>query len=590
MKNIYLKTTKLYIRQEEKFHKIINLGDWCINLQDRLNSNFTHHIKHLENKENIYLYLLNLKERIIFSLIDFLNDFHKIKKDYKYWNFIIGPWLLQLLHVTYDRWSVFSSHKELENQDLFTLIVDTPMENLIPDEMHLAKRFYYQDLWNHFLFGEIIKFKKQIQFEKISSDDQINLNKIVKNGNKIKFSFKNKLIDLFFFVNNIFNSQDKINKLIFTTNFHYKFQLKTFLKLKIFPIFLKSPPSYGENQINYGIRKKVINFDANSNYENFLEKNICKFMPKSLIENYNEILKVNLKFYKNFKTRNFFISQLETIDQIKFYIAESQNSKRIIYQHGGNYGLSKFHFREQIEIEASDYYLTFGWGKAQAMEYLNLEDKNKIINFYPIHLLNELNPSPKKDFLYLVLDEFPNYFYEYHPNYDAHSYKLYFKNIINFIKNLDLDNRKKLIIRLYPQKFNPDIPKILKNCFPEIKIDYANSDFISQVSKAKLCIIANNSTTFLQTLRLNIPTIIFWDDKIVRLRSTPSKNFENLKKCGIFYNNPLDAAIFCNKNKKVYKWWSSSQNKKIVDDFVNEFASKDETKINKLISIIKNEK
>ena len=82
-------------------------------------------------------------------------------------------------------------------------------------------------------------------------------------------------------------------------------------------------------------------------------------MPKSLIENYNEILKVNLKFYKNFKTRNFFISQLETIDQIKFYIAESQNSKRIIYQHGGNYGLSKFHFREQIEVEASDYYLTF---------------------------------------------------------------------------------------------------------------------------------------------------------------------------------------------------------------------------------------
>jgi len=74
------------------------------------------------------------------------------------------------------------------------------------------------------------------------------------------------------------------------------------------------------------------------------------------------------------------------------------------------------------------------------------------------------------------------------------------------------------------------------------------------------------------------------------LRQTPSKNFDNLKKSGIFYNNPLDAALFCNKNKKVYKWWGSSQNKKIVDDFVSEFASKDETKINKLISIIKSEK
>ena len=590
MKKIYLRTTKLEIKNEEFNKETLNLGDWCLNLEERLNSNSSHHVKLVENKQEIFLYLIKLKEKILSSLIIFLNKFHKIEKDYEYWNFLIGPWLLQFLHVSYDRWTVFETNKELDTSKLFTLIVNLPLDHLIPDEMHISKRFYYQDLWNHFLFGEIIKFKKKISFEIVEPKEELNLNELVKNKNKKQSSLKKKIIDSLFYINEFFGSKKKIHTLIFPTNFHYKFQLKTFFKLKKFPIFLKSPPRYKVNVINKEVREKNITFDTQSHYEEFLQKNIAKFMPKSLIENYSEILSTNLIFYKNFKSKNFFISQFETQDQIKFYIAENKGSKKILYQHGGFYGLAKFAFREYIEVQSCDYYLTFGWKKDKALEYLDKKHQEKIVDFFPVHLFNQITLDKDNTLIYLILDEFPNYFYEYHSNYDSHNYKMYFKEIINFIKNLDSENRKNLVVRLYPEKFNKEIPHILKKLFPEISIDHANSDLLDEIKKAKLCVIGNNSTTFLQTFRLNIPTIIFWDEKIVRMRELSNEYFKKLNQSAIFHKSSKDAALFCNKNKKVYNWWSSFQNKKIVDEFVSEFASKDETKINKLISIIKNEK
>ena len=72
----------------------------------------------------------------------------------------------------------FETNKELDISKLFTLIVNAPLDHLIPDEMHISKRFYYQDL-NYFLFGEIIKFKK-VHFQIVEPIAEYNLNELVK--------------------------------------------------------------------------------------------------------------------------------------------------------------------------------------------------------------------------------------------------------------------------------------------------------------------------------------------------------------------------------------------------------------------------
>ena len=85
--------------------------------------------------------------------------------------------------------------------------------------------------------------------------------------------------------------------------------------------------------------------------------------------------------------------------------------------------------------------------------------------------------------------------------------------------------------------------------------------FFNNFKRSKLCIIGNNSTTFLQTLTLDIPTILFWDENIIKIRNNSIKYFEFLKEVGIFSKNSDLAANFCNNTLDVYKWWHNKKGK-----------------------------
>ena len=56
--------------------------------------------------------------------------------------------------------------------------------------MLASKYFYYQDLWNHYIFGEIIKYKNQISYT-ISNQNFENLNE------KFKREFIDKVQKIF---------------------------------------------------------------------------------------------------------------------------------------------------------------------------------------------------------------------------------------------------------------------------------------------------------------------------------------------------------------------------------------------------------
>ena len=79
---------------------------------------------------------------------------------------------------------------------------------------------------------------------------------------------------------------------------------------------------------------------------------------------------------KTLKVKNYFIPQLGTFDS-KIFLAEQEEVK-IIYQHGGCYGLMKHHYRELIEVELSDHFLTFGWDAENCQKLLSDDHKKKL--------------------------------------------------------------------------------------------------------------------------------------------------------------------------------------------------------------------
>ncbi len=582
MKKIYLKTTKLNIDEEKNINNFIYLGDWCYDLEKQLKIKSNYYLKSEKNKEKVFRELLVLKDKILLSLGNFLNNVHNINKDINYWNFIFGPWLIQFLQVIYDRWQVFEINEDILKNDIYTIIGKISDKNVIPTETHIGKHLFYQDLWNHYIFGEIIKYKKTIKFDLININQE-NLNIIL--SKKLQPTSR-KYLRHFYKLAKLFYSTNKINKIIFLTDVHYLFQFKTYLKFKQFPILIPPPPEYKDNEICSELRTKSLNFSIDNDFENFLSLNLIKYLPKSLLENYYEIINKSSEFYEKFKSENYFISQNEITDRIKFFIASQPNSKKIYYQHGGCYGLCKFHSREIIEIQLSDYFLTFGWGKNHSQELLSKEDKNKLVDFYPVHLRNESIDTKNNTMNYLILNDSPNYFVENSANYDTHTFRLYFQNIINFVEKLDYNVRENLVIRIHPERLNKKVYDILKKKFPLIEIDKGDQDIMKNIAKSKLCIIANNATLFLQTLRMNVPTIIFWDENFIQTRDNCKKYLKLLYDNGIFYKNAYDAAEFCNNNQKIYEWWNDKERKKKISTFLENFANKNVKKIVKLYSII----
>ena len=89
----YLKTSKLNLPEENELDKVTYLGDWCFDLDKKLKFKSKYHLTTEKNKDENFEYLLKLK-KILQSLYKFLNLTHGINKDYNYWNFIIGPWLV----------------------------------------------------------------------------------------------------------------------------------------------------------------------------------------------------------------------------------------------------------------------------------------------------------------------------------------------------------------------------------------------------------------------------------------------------------------------------------------------------------------
>ena len=63
-----------------------------------------------------------------------------------------------------------------------------------------------------------------------------------------------------------------------------------------------------------------------------------------------------------------------------------------------------------------------------------------------------------------------------------------------------------------------------------------------ELPKCRLVIATYNSTTYLETMALNIPTIIFWNTNISNVRYDAAPYFNLLKSVGIFHDTPESAA------------------------------------------------
>ncbi len=546
------------------FHDIKNLSKNSKNLNGRSNYHWEDNIKLKKDLKKI----LVIYNKVLNILFKKLNTIHKEKFPKRYWEILIWVWLYRFIIYYFDRWETVEGYSKNLKDKAICRYFEFDEKNFIPrDTEDWCTSCVMNDDWNHWVYSKIIKKNSKIK--------SILINKLIKNPRK-NFIHQNSLNKNY--VNRVLNKFSKYlqNDKIFAQNL--SFSRKSPLRLRL---FFKKMGSIDKDifwNFNQKIRIKDRNFLSEkdslltSNFEKFLISQIKYNFPTIFLENFKDGLK-KIDKQKLPKTPKLIITSFDDIfnEPFKFYTAKNiknNNTKLFHLQHGGSYGSSDDYPIEKIQIKLVDKFFSWGWQN----------NTNKIIpSFCQKTVGLNIKQSNKTKGLLLPIVDLSLYPGNIHGGRPRTIYEIdrYIGNLKIFFSNLRTDIKKDSAFKYQDfEKIYPDyVLRSLKSKFKKTVFFKSSDQACLFLKKYKLNIETLNSTGYLESLNLNLPTILIFDKSYCRVRKESLKYFKLLEQAKILFYKPREAANFINKNyNNIDEWWNSKKVQFSVKKFVNKFA------------------
>lgn len=550
---------------------ILFLGEWCKlfskrHIWEKMDYRVVpYHWDDRKKLMNDYLYLKDVYEEILLKLSKRLNELHKTNHSVRYWRILIGPWLGYFIQMVFDRWQMIKKAINEYNIEEAPILHISNVEKVIPNDFEEFERMYVNDLWNGYIYGQLLKNWTQIKVREISiaehSSTKFEINKL---------TFKNHIKEVLKkFSYNIFGLLGKTDKyFLISTYMPLKYETLLNFKLGQIPkLWRKLSPPIAE--INLEMRNFKLDFETNDNFLLILSKMIPFHIPRIYLEGYSFLKFIcnNLKWSE--KPDIIFTSIAENADDVfKAWAAEKieKGSKLIIGQHGGHFGIGLWEFTEEHVYKISDCFISWGWDDPERPQIIpvgNLKLIGKKIGWDP------------EGYAFMVEGTAPRYSYRMFSIPVASQWLSYFEDQFLFVKALPDKIRKKLLVRLYSSIADYGWAELdrWREKFPDVELDYGKTPIMKLIKKSRLYISTYNATTFLESLALNVPTVIFWNPKYFELRESAVPYFNRMKEVGIFHETPESAAIHVAKVwENVAEWWHSKEVQDIRQDFCERYS------------------
>lgn len=558
---MFLATTSLKIFWDQDCNKGVFLGEWCklYNKKEYFENNKWETLEYIwkdekEIDEGI-IYCEAIYQDILKQLHCSLNKFHNIDKDLKYWDILLKPWLLPYIQIMYDKYKHIKLAEE-KYKDIYTFTLDYHDYSFISTPSVFLQNVVNSDIYNLQLYSQVIKFLK-IRTKDINYKYEKNNLKIIYKSSK-KEVFLRTLSKI---MNKIFNK----NSVLVVNPYFKENSLLKFISLS-----LKSKFLFIFDNLSYDIKvyKEIDILERKKLFEKKLSHNDFKsLIIETLIYNFPSIYLESFCDFRN-KVLDLAIKKSKVIysanaihgnEIFKFYVAENYKELLITYgQHGGNIGLDKVNIPEELEINFSDIYFTFGWKRGN----------NKII-YQPIYD-NKFVDFMKYKNIVLVMTAMPRYLYRFVYQEDSSKMLNYIENTKKFLENFSLSD--KLIIRPYMEDYQWSIKERLLEVNRNLKFDnYTN--YYKQIKKARIVVFDHMHTGYLETLSMNIPTIIVIPQNIYYFRESANFYIQILKDVKILFDNPIEASEFVeNIYDNVSDWWESDKVQKAREEFCYQYA------------------
>lgn len=563
---------------------VLFLGEWC-HLYNRkaawkdLDAEVVHY--HWDDRKQLhrdYRDLRILYEELLQELAERLNALHDVDHSLRYWRILVGPWLGYFVQILFDRWTMIDRAVR-EHSIAGVRVLETSPEQVIPNDFDHFVSLFLEDPWNEAICGQLLQGWTDVTIEKVEPSEARELLPTPSLVQPLARRLKPMLTDFTLFVSQMFTREDDV----FFISTYLPIQQDLLLQWRLgqVPKIWRSYPT-PKAKVDWTKRQWQMRESAVEGFPGIVRAMIPRHIPALYLEGYGRIKEQIRDLPWPTRPKLIFTSNSDNNDDVfKAWAAEKveAGAPLVIGQHGGNCGTTLWGFTEDHQCDISDAWLSWGWDDP---------DNARIKpcgNLKMIQCTQGWDPTGSA-----LLVEMSKVRYSYYmcSTPVASQWLDYFEEQCRFTISLPEDIRRQLLVRLNIPDYGCCQKQRWQDCFPDVRLDDGTVSMSSLIRKSRLYISTYNGTTFLETLSLNVPTIMFWNPRHWELRDAATPYFDRLKEVGIFHETPESAAA---KVAEIWDdvtgWWKQPEIQEAREYFCHRFSRITERTLVDLESVLR---
>ena len=492
-----------------------------------------------------------------------LNSIHGVTYSQRYWHILLGAWLYHFCCIIYDRKRLLSYRTEDDIPE-----VDS---RTVPRDTYEAIQVAVNSDFNEQLFSDILLGSDAIDEHSFTNTEP---------DNDYKFDYSHIKAVVFNYISGALTTNKSI--VVSFTAMPLMFQFRIFKYFSgIRPIrVLSDNCKLFSCSINVSMRHRLRTEPVEEKFLNLVISLLPYYIPVCFVEGYKTLNRLGERYISKPAGILSTVEIYYRHESYKHWVAKcSEDGTRVLnLQHGGNYGLSWRSGGSFIEMASSDVFYTWGWKHpVYRLGDSQIEPMPILPQFFGNeHDVERLNDSRRilfgTDNMRTILREFGGI------SNDPYNRDRYLSNQFYFYEQLPQDVRKSLYIRVGDLDKNNDV-KLYKESwrkkYPSVFFDDRDVDFRTSLRHSKLYIVDHLSTTWLESLMLGVPTIIFIDKHDYDFTAEFKEVFSILHSVSIFHYS-IESAVkeVSAINHDVSSWWRDEHRSDMLEKALSKIAKK----------------
>ena len=544
---------------------VLFLGQWCrrFSRRDRwrrLDAEVLPY--HWDDRARLhadYQYLSGFYERLLADLALRLNEIHGVDHGLRYWRIVIGPWLGYFVQILFDRWS--SIRAALAHDLSGTIVLSGSAERLVPNDMIEFLRLMAGDEWNHHIYGQLLRRVSKVPLttrERGEADSHRQPEAPVRGPQQLRSALAAAYTG-------VCGSLVRDGDAFLIGTLPPTEEVKLQLRLGQVPQHWQSPPP-SRSPIDVAQRDWVVRGQSESEYEECARALIPAQLPGVWLEGYAALQEqaAGLPWPKHPSV--IWAGGAENSDDVfKAWAAlkVEEGTPLVISQHGGHYGIGRWSFNEDHETAISDRYLSWGWSDRPNIAPIGQTRPKR-----PLGVRHADQPGAL-----LVLAVVPRYSYWMYSIVVAGQWLDYLEDQYAFVSHLPPAVQQALTVRTAPNDYGRDQAARWADRFPAVRVDAGRVAINDLIRQSRIYISTYNATTYLESFTMDVPTVIYWNQRHWEVRDSAVPYFDELARVGIFHDTPESAARHVTAIwDDVETWWTSAAVREVVQRFKDRYC------------------